>query len=62
MDKTYRVIAKDDLYLEPHSWQKGLDYEVIEKGDRIKMATDQGDTNFDMNKKVALTELFDNFH
>ncbi len=42
----YRVIAKHDLAAEPHTWEKGLDYEVVEKGDRFTLASNEGQCNF----------------
>lgn len=59
MQKRYKAIAKDDLELFPHTWRKGLDYEVVENGKRLTLATDQGDTSWDPSKKAELSSVFD---
>jgi hypothetical protein len=42
----YKVIAKDDLGTFPHTWKKGLDYEVVEKTDYFTIASDRGSINY----------------
>lgn len=37
-----RVVAKEDLYASPHSWTKGLDYELIECEDYFTLASNEG--------------------
>lgn len=55
----YRIIAKDDLLMYPHTWTKGEDYEIVEHPGRISLASNEGQTNFFPHKKAALAELFD---
>lgn len=57
--KKYVAIPKHDLHLHPHTWKKGLDYEVIERQDRLTIASDQGDTGWHMDKKSHLERVFD---
>lgn len=53
--KTYRVIAKDDLEARPHTWTKGLDYEIVEKTDYFTLASNEGSLNyFNEVKNVVL--------
>ena len=58
--KKYKVIAKQDLVLEGdvHTWTKGLDYEVIQGEDYIKLTTNQGHVNY-VNK--VKDKVLDNF-
>lgn len=42
----YRVVAKDNLEAYPHTWKKGLDYEVVEKDDYFTLASQQGQVNY----------------
>jgi hypothetical protein len=42
----YKVVAKDDLYAYPHTWTKGLDYEVVEKTDYFTLASNEGSVNY----------------
>ena len=51
-------IAKDDFELNPHSWTKGLDYEIVEKTNFFTIASNEGQVNF-VNK--IKSEFFENF-
>lgn len=42
----YKVIANIDLFASPHSWTKGLDYEVVEKRDYFILASNEGQVNY----------------
>lgn len=42
----YKVIAKDDLETKPHTWTKGLDYEVVQKSDYFTIASNEGQLNY----------------
>ncbi|MGG3920513.1 hypothetical protein ABEV41_00935 [Geobacillus thermodenitrificans] len=44
--KIYKVIAKDNLEAKPHTWTKGLDYEVVEKTDYFTLASNEGSVNY----------------
>lgn len=54
-----RVIAKDDLEMHPHTWTKGLDYELIQKKDYFTLASNQGQTNITGDAIDKLMETFD---
>lgn len=54
---TYTVYPKDDLELRPHTWTKGLDYEVIQKDDYYSLASNEGHTNI-KGKVESLKEVF----
>lgn len=54
----YRVIAEDNLEMEEHTWQKGLDYEVVEKGDYFTIASDQGALNYYNKVKESVLSHF----
>mgnify|MGYP001263693182 CR=1 FL=1 len=41
-----KAIAKDDLKAYPHTWTKGLDYELIECEGYIKLASNEGHVNY----------------
>jgi len=53
-----RVIAKDDLTLHPHTWTRGLDYEFVEKGDYVTIASNEGQVNFTGEAMKRLREVF----
>ncbi|MGC6589074.1 hypothetical protein ACPV3A_29535 [Paenibacillus sp. Dod16] len=55
----YIAIPNDDLYLGSHTWKKGLEYEVVERGDRLTIASDQGDTGWRLTRKDELASVFD---
>lgn len=46
-----KAIAKDDLYANPHSWTKGLDYEIVEKTNFFTLASNEGQVNLVNNIK-----------
>lgn len=50
---------KDDLELHPHTWDKGLDYEYIEKSDYVTIASNEGECNFSGEAMTRLSEVFD---
>lgn len=55
--KKYKVIAKDNLEAPPHTWTKGLDYEVIEEDnkDYFTISSNEGSVNyFNSVKRVTL--------
>lgn len=58
MDKLV-AYPKEDLELHPHSWDKGLDYEVIDKGKYVTIASNQGDCSFTGEAMTRLSEVFD---
>lgn len=53
-----KAYPKDDLHLFPHTWTKGLDYEAIDKGDYITIASNEGQVNFSDKAKERLHEVF----
>lgn len=57
----YKVIAKDDLNIigDVHTWTKGLDYEVVQADDHIKLVTDQGQVNYVNEVKDQVLEQFE---
>ncbi|KKO51131.1 hypothetical protein [Paenibacillus sp. DMB20] len=57
--KKYIAVPKEDLHLYPHTWQQGLEYEVVERNDRLMIASDQGDTGWYLAKKNHLEEVFE---
>lgn len=54
-----RVIAKDNLYASPHSWTKGLDYEIIEKSNYFTLASNEGQVNYVNTIKEDVLENFE---
>jgi len=40
------VIAKENLEAYPHTWTKGLDYEVSQKEDYFTLASNEGQLNY----------------
>ncbi len=58
MNKISRIIAKDDLEAYPHTWTKGLDYELIEYEDYIKLASNQGHVNYVNEVKNDVLNMF----
>ncbi|WP_025731330.1 hypothetical protein [Heyndrickxia ginsengihumi] len=42
----YKVIAKKNLNAHPHTWTKGLDYQVVEKDGYIILASNEGSINY----------------
>lgn len=55
----YKVIASNDLTLDYHTWTKGLDYEVVEKGDYFTIASNESSCNFYMTDKESVLSMFD---
>jgi hypothetical protein len=53
------AIAKDDLHLHPHTWTKGLDYQLIFKSDYVTVASNEGSLNFTGEAKERLPEIFE---
>ena len=53
-----RVIAKDDLTLHPHTWTRGLDYELVQKSDYVTIASNEGQVNFTGEAMKRLREAF----
>ncbi|MFL1672594.1 hypothetical protein [Paenibacillus dendritiformis] len=54
-----KVFPKDDLTMFPHTWTKGLDYELIQKNDYFTLASNEGQTNIVGSAKERLSETFD---
>lgn len=46
IEKISRIIARDNLKAYPHTWTRGLDYELIEYEDYIKLASNEGGLNY----------------
>lgn len=57
--KKYKVIAKDDLQLDYHTWTKGLDYQVVEKGDYFTLASNESSVNYLLTAKDNVLSEFD---
>lgn len=55
----YMVIAKEDLKAPPHTWTKGLDYEVVEKSDYFTLASNEGQINYKNTVKDAAMAGFE---
>jgi|GEM_PF-2530654 len=53
-----RVIAKDDLTLHPHTWTRGMDYELVQKSDCVTIASNEGHVNFTGESMKRLREVF----
>jgi hypothetical protein len=54
----YKVIANYNIFAKPHSWTKGLDYEVTEKANYFILTSNEGQVNY-MNK--VKSEVLNNF-
>ncbi|UNH58517.1 hypothetical protein OEJ84_23790 (plasmid) [Bacillus subtilis] len=59
--KKYKVIAKDNLEAPPHTWTKGLDYEVVEEDnkDYFTISSNEGAVNYFNSVKDKTLENFD---
>ncbi|MEI2465143.1 hypothetical protein [Niallia taxi] len=55
----YTIIAKDDLETFPHTWTKGLDYEIVQKEHSFTLASNEGQLNFVNKVKDAVMENFE---
>jgi hypothetical protein len=55
----YTAIAKENLNAYPHSWTKGLDYQMALTGDRIQIASNQGDISYSIDHWAAIEEKFE---
>ena len=53
-----RVIAKYDLTLHPHTWTRGMDYELVQKSDYVTIASNEGQVNFTGEAMKRLREVF----
>jgi len=53
-----RVIAKDDLTLHPHTWTRGMDYELVQKSDYVTIVSNEGQVNFTGESMKRLREVF----
>ena len=42
----YIVITNENLEKFPHTWTKGLDYEVVQKVDYFTIASNEGQLNY----------------
>lgn len=56
--KKNKVIAKHDLLAFPHTWTKGLDYELVQKSDYFVLASDKGQINY---KNTVKEDVMQNF-
>lgn len=56
----FKVIAKEDLNIhgEPHTWTKGLEYEVVQHKDCFTLTSDQGQVNYYNLLKDEIHESF----
>lgn len=57
--KKMKVCPKYNLEQFPHTWTRGLDYEAIDKGDYIIIASNEGEVNYTGEAKERLSEVFD---
>jgi hypothetical protein len=55
----YKVIANINLFASPHSWTKGLDYEVTEKEDYFVLTSNEGSINY---LNTVKTDVLINFN
>ncbi|TVY09855.1 hypothetical protein [Paenibacillus cremeus] len=55
----YRVYAKDNLELFPHTWTKDLDYELIQKEDHFTLASNEGQINILGKASEKLVDIFE---
>ena len=55
----YKVIAKCDLYARPHTWTKGLDYELVEREGAFTLASNEGSINYVDKVKEQVMENFE---
>lgn len=54
----YKAIAKSDLLAYPHTWTKGLDYQLVQKDGYFILASNEGSINYsDEVKDQALEEF-----
>lgn len=54
-----RVIAKNNLYADPHTWTKGLDYELIQEDDHITLASNEGHLHYNNTVKDQVLNEFE---
>jgi hypothetical protein len=55
----FTAVARDNLRSEPHYWTKGLDYQMVVNGDRIKLSSNEGETSYPIEQRLNLEILFD---
>lgn len=53
-----RVIAKYNLTLHPHTWTRGMDYELVQKSDYVTIVSNVGQVNFTGESMKRLREVF----
>lgn len=53
-----RIIAKENLSANPHTWTKGLDYELIENEDYFTLASNEGHVHY---VNTVKKEVLNNF-
>jgi len=54
----YTVVANEDLQASPHTWMKGLDYEVVERDGYFTLASNEGQVNYIDSVKEAVLANF----
>lgn len=54
----YKVLAKEAMDAYPHTWTKGLDYEVIEKENSITVTSNEGQLNYVNDVKAEILAKF----
>lgn len=59
MKKLFTAIPKDDLEMEPHTWDKGEAYQMVEKSDYYVLASNEGQTNIMAHNRSKLDDMFD---
>lgn len=57
---SFRIIAKSNLSAHPHSWTKGLDYQVVEKDTHFILASNEGSVTYVNEVKKYVFEGFYN--
>lgn len=54
----YIAIAQSDLEAKPHTWTKGLDYEIVEKTNFLTLASNEGQVNYTNTVKEEVLANF----
>lgn len=54
-----KAYPKENLVLIPHTWTKGMDYEVVQKSDYFVLASNEGQTNITGIAVERLVDIFE---
>jgi hypothetical protein len=59
MLKMFTAIPRQDCEIEPHSWDKGEKYQLVEYSGYYRLASNEGATNVVRGQRTVLDAHFD---